>query len=59
MDRRNDLNRAARLDQETISRTTSNRQLCSPPRRCSAMSKTHPEHDHDHLETVITIAWNR
>ena len=21
--------------------------------------KIHPEHDHDHLETVITIAWNR
>ncbi len=31
--------RAANLDQETISRTTSNRQLCSPPRRCSAMSQ--------------------
>ena len=40
MDRRNDLNRAASLDQETISRTTSNRQLCSPPRPCSAMSQS-------------------
>jgi hypothetical protein len=59
MDPRNDLNRAASLDQETISRTTSNRQLCSPPLQCSAMSHIHPEHDHDHLETVITLLWNR
>jgi hypothetical protein len=33
--------------------------LCSPPRPRSACQKVHAELDHDHLETVITIAWNR